>query len=243
MPLRDHFHPPVSRRNSWDSLHGMWPAFLVRDLFFLLPAGFEAKPHVHPGMSSGIDVGAFDGTHEEIGTRLDSGGGGTATATAAVLAPTLSIEADLDGLDDYAVRIYDKRYERRLVASIEIISPGNKDRPASRREMLSKVAAFLRQDVCVCVIDLVTSRRSNLFGELLESEGRTTPGLPDTYAVTLRRRAQKKKKPRLDAWLYPMPPGAELPTVPLWLEADTDLRVMLPLEPGYEESGRLLHIA
>jgi hypothetical protein len=35
--------------------------------------------------------------------------------------------------------------------------------------------------------------------------------------------------------------GQTLPTLPIWLKAD--LRVLLPLEPGYEETCRLLHIA
>jgi hypothetical protein len=34
--------------------------------------------------------------------------------------------------------------------------------------------------------------------------------------------------------------GQPLPTLPLWLAPD--LRVLLPLEPSYEETCRLLHI-
>jgi hypothetical protein len=35
--------------------------------------------------------------------------------------------------------------------------------------------------------------------------------------------------------------GQALPTLPIWLNADT--RVLLPLEPSYEETCRLLHIS
>jgi hypothetical protein len=44
-----------------------------------------------------------------------------------------------------------------------------------------------------------------------------------------------------DFWFYPMAPGQPLPTLPIRL--GPDLRVLLPLEAGYEETCGLLHIA
>ena len=35
MPLRDHFHPPVSKQASWEGFHGMWPASMVLQLVSL----------------------------------------------------------------------------------------------------------------------------------------------------------------------------------------------------------------
>lgn len=66
------------------------------------------------------------------------------------------------------------------------------------------------------------------------------------YSVTFRLRALVQKKRRkhrqfLDAWYYPMAVGQPLPTIPLWLTEE--LRVMLPLEAGYEETCRILGIA
>src|SRR6516164_1759877 len=49
MPLRDHFRPPVSLQATWDALHGMWPAEIVRHLRQRLPQGYVAAPTVHPG--------------------------------------------------------------------------------------------------------------------------------------------------------------------------------------------------
>lgn len=46
MPLRDHFHPPTSLRASWDSLHGIWPGEIVRQLRTTLPDGYVAAPTV-----------------------------------------------------------------------------------------------------------------------------------------------------------------------------------------------------
>jgi len=57
----------------------------------------------------------------------------------------------------------------------------------------------------------------------------------------LRGRKRLRGLPLLETWFYPMTGGQSLPTLPIWL--DVDLRVMLDLEAGYEETCRLLHIA
>lgn len=60
MPLRDHFRPPVNDKHSWDSLHAMWPAMIVQQLFNILPPGYVAAPGVHFGKDVEIDVSAQD---------------------------------------------------------------------------------------------------------------------------------------------------------------------------------------
>ena len=115
----------------------------------------------------------------------------------------------------------------------------------NRRAFAAKVAALLQKDVCVSIVDLVTVRQFNLYADLLELIGRTDPQLgphaPHLYAVTVRSRKRHAKRSLLDVWYYPMAVGQSLPTLPIWLSAD--LRVLLPLELGYEETCRLLHIA
>ena len=49
MPLRDPFHPPVSKRSSCEGFHGGWPMQIVRELGPRLPEGFVAEPRVHLG--------------------------------------------------------------------------------------------------------------------------------------------------------------------------------------------------
>jgi hypothetical protein len=143
------------------------------------------------------------------------------------------------------VRVYDDRHGRRLVAVIEIVSPGNKDRPESRRAFVAKVAALLQEDVCVSLVDLVTIRLFYLYGDLLELIGRPDLAacVQDTflYAATLRGRKRLRQRSLLDAWFYPMILGQPLPPIPIWLDAD--LRVILEVEASYEETCRLLHIA
>ena len=70
MPLRDHFHSPV--RNRWDAVHGGWPMMIVRQLFDILPKGFEAAPTVKLGASFEIDIATFEQNHSESGEPSSS---------------------------------------------------------------------------------------------------------------------------------------------------------------------------
>ncbi|MGL6072663.1 MAG: DUF4058 family protein [Fimbriiglobus sp.] len=239
MPLKDHFHSPVNDKHHWSEFHGQWPGEIVRSLFDLLPTGYQAGPRMYLGSSFEVDVATTKDDQHEPG--MDLGEGGVATLTSA---PTLTIQTELIGPDEYEVRVYDAARERRLVAAIEIVSPANKDRPESRDQFVSKVAGLLQQRVCVSIIDLVTERHANLYAELLSLLGGTDPNLsdppPSIYACTLRTRKTRKCPQMLDAWYYPMQLNQTLPTILLWLSEKKP--IMLPLEPSYQETCRLLRI-
>ena len=47
MPFRDHSRPPMSKRHSWDEVHGGWPMMIVQKLP-PLPVGYHA-PRVQLG--------------------------------------------------------------------------------------------------------------------------------------------------------------------------------------------------
>ena len=249
MPLRDHFRSPVNDSHSWDEVHGGWPMEIVRSLAKILPPGFRAGPKIHLGSPFEVDVSTYDLDSRDPDAEIDGGGTATmtvtVTATATAPSPTLTVEADLSELDEYEIRVYDTERGRFLVAAIEIVSPSNKDRPDTRAAFVGKVAALLREGVCVSIVDLVSVRPSNLYAELLALLGRSDPKLvptaPHLYAVTLRARKPPKRRPLLDAWFYPMAFGEPLPTLPIWL--GPDLRVMLPLEASYEETCGVLGIA
>lgn len=172
MPLRDHFHPPVEKRHSWDELHGMWPAVIVQQLYTTLPDGFVAAPNVHLGTAFEIDVSAYE--QDEPAAASLPGNGRVAIAPPP---PTLTLETELPDQDEYEVRIYDDRRGRRLVAAIELISPANKDRPESRRAFVGKVGALLQRNVCVSLVDVVTIRQFNLYADLVEFIGGVDPSL------------------------------------------------------------------
>lgn len=241
MPLRDHFHPPIFPRHSWEGLHGGWPMTIIQHLSRQLPEGYFAEPRVHLGSYFEVDVGGFDESSEgSFGGSQESVGN---TAPWAPPAPTATLELDPIEPSEYEVLVFDESRARRLVAAVEIVSPANKDRPEHRRAFATKCAAMLNSDVCVSIVDLVTIRRTNLYAEVLALMGRTDPTLPPEpsalYAVTCRRQRLERGS-RLRSWAYPLEIGQPLHTLPLWLT--DDLAVSLDLEASYEETCRVLRI-
>ena len=163
MPLRDHFHLPLSGRRSWEELHGGWPMMIAIGLNAKLPPRYFAGPQVHLGQTMEVDVATFDRDQAETGQPAGGEGyGGVAVALWAPPEPTLSLATDMGELDEYEVRVYDSERGRRLVAAIEIVSPANKDRPEHRRAFVTKCAAMLQNQICVVVVDVVPSRSVEL---------------------------------------------------------------------------------
>lgn len=236
MPLRDHFRPPVSLRASWDAFHGMWPAGIVRYLRTHLPPGYVAAPTTHPGSQIEFDVAAFE-NDDAPRLRGADGEGGVAVATWAPPTPTIAVETDVPDYDEYSVRIYDAERGRQLVAVIELLSPGNKDRPEKRNAFVGKCAALMQKGVAVSIVDVVTTRQFNLYAELLQFLGQGDPTLgeplPHLYAVSCKWRPQGKRM-LLQTWSHPLAIGEPMPTLPLWLTGT--LAVPLDLEPSYEQA-------
>jgi hypothetical protein len=238
MPLRDHFHSPLADFASWEELHGAWPSTIAFRLNALLPPRYRSGVRVRLGTAVEIDIAAFEHEHP-VGPAGD-GGGGTAVAWAPAR-PSLLLEADTPTPPEYEVRVYDERDGRRLVAAVEIVSPGNKDRPDSRAAFVSKCHALLQQEVCVAVVDPVTERSANLYADLAERLGAAPPAgaTGPIYAVTCRA-VTARGRWRVETWEHDLKVGAPLPTLPLWL---TD-RVWVPLEleATYEDTCRGLRI-
>ncbi len=219
MPLRDHFRPPLDDVHSWDELHGGWPMMIVRKLIEVLPESYFAAPGVHLG------------------------DGRAAVATYAPPKPTLTLEPQLPNQDVYEVRIYDSRRNRQLVAAIEIVSPSNKDRPENRSTFIAKVATLLKNNICVSIVDVVSTMGFNLYGQLLDFLKGVDPALgrepPTMYAATLRTRYEGRRR-LMDNWYHPLAIGQPLPTLPIWLKESW--AISLDLESTYEETCRTLRI-
>jgi len=130
-----------------------------------------------------------------------------------------------------------------LVAAIEIVSPSNKDRPENRATFISKVATLLRNDICVSIVDVVSTCEFNLYAELMNFLHGVDPALgsdpPPMYAATLRMRYEDRRR-LMDNWYHPLAIGQSLPTLPIWLKENW--AISLDLESSYEETCRTLRI-
>jgi hypothetical protein len=239
MPFRDHFRPPVSKRHSWEEVHGGWPMMIIQKLAPLLPEGYQAGPRVHLGSYFEVDIGTFENDDASGSRPMLGGDGGVATFPEA----ELPLETNSSNVSEYEVLIYDVRREKRLVAAIEIISPANKDRPVHRNNFVSKCAALLKRGVCVVLVDIVTIRNNNLYRELLDRFELTDSEIRENdegvYAVCCRTRRMETRT-IFDFWRKPLELGSPLPTLPIWLTEK--LAIPLELEASYEDTCRLLRI-
>ena len=236
MPLRDHFHPPVSRQVSWQEIHGQWPARIVMQLREQLPPGYVSGPLVHSGTQIEVDIATYERDVVPAGLS-GTDANGVATAPWTVAAPSLAVETDIPDDDEFEVRVYDAERDRTLVAVIELVSPANKDRVERRNRFVSKCAALLRQGVAVSIVDVVTTRQFNLYAELLAFLGQTDPtltGEPAAIYAASCRWVLGERRGKLETWSHVLAVGRPLPTLPLWL---SPVRVVpLDLEPSYEKA-------
>ena len=146
--------------------------------------------------------------------------------------------------DVYEVRIYDSRRNRHLVAAIEIVSPSNKDRPENRATFVAKAATLLTNNICVSIVDVVSTFDFNLYAEVMSFLNGVDPMLgsepPPMYAATLRMRYEDRRR-LMDNWYHPLTLGQPLPTLRIWL---TETRaISLDLESSYQATCRALRIS
>ena len=141
--------------------------------------------------------------------------------------------------ESFEVRIFASTGGLTLVAAIELISPGNKDRPEERRAFATKCASYLHQGIALIIVDIVTTRRANLHNETMRLMGAPEPmDLPaeaDLYAVAYRP-VLRQERAEIDIWPVVCALGAPLPVLPLRLTGD--LFVPVDFEATYQEACR-----
>jgi hypothetical protein len=135
-----------------------------------------------------------------------------------------------------ANRILVRHHLGRIVAVIEIISPGNKDSRHSVREFVDKTLEFLLNGIHVLIIDLFppTARDPHgihkaIWDELVEEAFSFPPG-KDRILVSYETGLERT------AYVEPVAPGDVIPDMPLFLT--NDVHVLLPLEATYQETWR-----
>jgi hypothetical protein len=237
MPLLDRFHPPLSQRRHWESFHSTWATTLADALNQdWLPEGYFAEEVITVGGRVEIDVATF----EEPTQTAASKNGGVATITKKTWTPPAP-DLTMPGVfpDTFAVQVYSSEGGPTLVGSIELVSPGNKDRDTHRQAFAIKCANYLHQGVGVVIIDIVTSRHANLHNELVAllrqpAEYRMTD---DAFLyVTAYRPATREERSEIDIWRRPLSLGQELPAMPLALKGASTVK--LELESTYDSVCR-----
>jgi hypothetical protein len=235
MPLLDHFHPPLSERRPRESFHTTWASVLADTLNEgVLPAGFIALEQIHSGPAVEIDVSTWHEPHESTAS------GGTATVPRTVWTPaTAPMILPATFPPGATVEILSTEGGRTLVAAIELVSPGNKDRPLKRRLFAAKCATYLSRGMGLIVVDVVSSRQANLHNDLMDLLGLAADFrmAADTGLCGVAYRPLGEAEGgRIETWPVVLAVGQPLPTLPLSLAAE--LCVAVDLEAAYAEACR-----
>jgi hypothetical protein len=149
MPLLDHFRPPLFPRRHRESFHTAWAGSIADVLNEqLLPEGYFAEEHTHLGPRVEIDITTFD--DQQVWSPP-------------VPAATLSAAFP----DSFSVLVFQSEGGARFVATVELVSPANKDRTGKRRAFVAKCASYLARGIGLIVADVVTTRHANLHDEIM----------------------------------------------------------------------------
>lgn len=236
MPLLDHFRPPLSTQRHWESFHTTWASAIADALNEAwLPEGYFAEEQLHPSARVEIDVATF----EDVGSTA-AGGAATAVSPRKVWSPPAPTWT-IPGLfpEGVEVLVFNSEGGPSLVGAVELVSPGNKDRPESRRGFAIKCASYLHQGIGLVVVDVVTSRLANLHNEIMRLLDRSAENqLSDSaalYAVSYRP-LRRGDEDQIDIWPKELAIGQPMPEMPLAL--GVNLLVPVTLEAAYEDACR-----
>jgi hypothetical protein len=164
--------------------------------------------------------------------------GGTPGTTAVAIRPPRVRITRRSEVDRYAARqrnlIIRHTSEDRIVALVEIVSPGNKNSRDAIRTFQRKITAAIRQGIHVLVIDLHAAGPRDPLGihgviwSDFEDEPYTPPAdKPLTLAAYTGGESRK-------AYVYPVAVGDPLPEMPLFLDPEEYIDV--PLEGPYQQA-------
>jgi hypothetical protein len=214
MPLRDHFHRPLSSQLSWQSLYSGWATRVADALTERTSSEFMVAEFTRSLLLSDISSSEpFTGPLPQI------------------------IPAFFP--DSFKVRVFAGGGGFTLVAAVKLVTPDDKQSADKRRAFAAKCAGYLQQGIALVVIDIVTSCRANLYSETMRlmalAEEFHLPADVELYAVAYRP-VLRKEKPEIDLWTAPVALGQPLPTMPLRLTGD--LFVPVEFERAYQEACR-----
>jgi hypothetical protein len=237
MPLLDHFHPPLSDRRHWEGFQGWWAAALSDALNERLPAEYFAEFQLRAGTRVEGDVANFTDSGTPNAPQPDGAAAAVQTQVWAPPEPVAVMPALFP--DDFEVHVFSSVAGPVLVAAIELVSPGNKDRDDARRAFAAKCAAYLQRGIGLIVIDIVTTRHANLHDDLVallgHADGFAFPAPTPLYA-TAYRPVHRQERNEIYLWREPLTVGQPLPTLPLAVRGLASLPV--DLEGTYTEARK-----
>ncbi len=206
----------------------------------LLPSGYYALPEQHTGYGI-ADILTLHADPEPSNPLPplppDAETGGTAVAEAPPKVRRRQVMTDVSAelRRSLAIRHVSGH---RLIALLEIVSPGNKNRSQNLADFAMKVVDSLHHGVHVQIVDLFppTSNDPQGIHELVRQrieKSDVAYDLPAAEPLTL---ASYIASPGIEAYLEHLKVGDALPDMPLFLRRDRYINV--PLEATYQAAWR-----
>ncbi|MGL4555139.1 MAG: DUF4058 family protein [Gemmataceae bacterium] len=208
---------------TFHAFHHLWIGELTRSLRNILPPGYYALPEQILG-ALGPDVLTLQRPSPEPA----DGSGGVATAPAATLTQTFDPFPVKQRRKQAVIR---HKSGHRLVAVIEVVSPGNKSGDDAMSGFRDKALLLLQRGIHLMILDLFPPGLSDpdgVSGLLAETCGAEPLPLPPGRDRLM---ASYRAGRPVRAFIEPVGVGAALPELPLYLHGDQLVRV--PLEQAY----------
>ncbi|HJZ94051.1 MAG TPA: DUF4058 family protein, partial [Gemmataceae bacterium] len=204
MPLHD-----WSDLAGWEGVHDIWIVELLRCVKPQLPAGYRA----HIGSSPTLGIGTSE--KPDVSVRHWPDGNGPNGPASSVRRTEPDVEVATLTLDpDKALYV---TTAGRLVAAVELVSPRNKDRPASRAAYLARYLHYLNDGVHLVLADVHPRPAGFSFADALSAELNLAQApLPTPTGVAYRVGEPAPSCGRfLAVWRRPFAMGQRLPEIPL----------------------------
>ena len=212
------------------ALHTMWLAALTDALNARLPKGYYALPEQKVNILS-PDVTTYANSAE----RVESNGTAVAVAEPRTERRVAVRASATPPRRRIVVR---KSPSKRVVAILELVSRGNKDRRDSVTDFAIKVADFLRLEIHAVVIDVLPPGKSDpggphpeIWAQLEPEDEASEPGEPPPPNRPLTFAGYRAGRETV-AFLRYAAVGDALPDAPLFLDGGAFVEV--PLEATYQ---------
>jgi hypothetical protein len=211
------------------AFHHGWIEELARALNRgLLPSDYYALPEQHAA-GFGPDVLTLEAISGDQDDDKSAASGGVMLA-APKLKPTGETDLAFYRRKQKTVTVRHVSGDR-IVAMIEVVSPGNKKSRNALRAFVAKAAELLDNQIHLLILDVHPPGRRDpqgIHGEVWEAIAGEEYIAPAGKPLTL---AAYETGLRVRAYVEPLAVGDKLPDMPLFLEADK--AVMVPLETTY----------
>lgn len=212
--------------------HASWITHLTEALNRdLLPTGFFAMQEQHAGniVPDVLTLTSPEWTDAGTATGNRVPAGGLALAEAP---PHVSLRVGLNPEDTYRLRrrtiSIRQEPDNRIVAMIEIISPGNKEGAKHLKSFVNKSVDAMRSGIHLLIVDLFPPNAANphrIHGAIWDDSFEQPPDRPLTLVSYI-----ADDEP--EAFVEPIQVGQRLPDMPVFL--DPSWYVNVPLEATYE---------